>query len=399
MKNKDVIVHVKNEQEWDVIKKECSSSSSMYIAPWEDRRYKDQDVGIWITGNSYCNLRYFRDTHPVIPIISFEEYQTGYIVGKWYKFSALGDNYYAKLYNISDRKISSGNKGFDFNESISDGEYRIKKDWWALSLKPTLLTYLSEIQEFLPNGHEDKEVTVEYKFPEKWQVGTYGVVITSTHSLHKVGSIDKIKEGTKGFVWFERFSSYKPDDLFYSMGLEFKWFATLGEAEAFSKTLTKEEVKELTELTNGVYLHISYSDSPITYIVIGHGGLNSRQCVSLKSLDFNEENSFSSRGIQIRLATQEEIDWLDACIRADEYVENPRDVVLGFAGTRRNICLDHTKMVGVMAQLCMSDAPSMSVKIRNKKPETQTVSKRVKLNFQINQSKLTIKLRNSHGSN
>jgi hypothetical protein len=108
----------------------------------------------------------------------------GFIKGKWYKITQNGVLiYYSKFekledddwYSFEDIEIID-NKGF---YSISDeGAYFIKSN-----NEFTLLTDLSEIQQYLPDGHEDKEVKMEigkyYRVDDEsgfWMIGKCSVV-------------------------------------------------------------------------------------------------------------------------------------------------------------------------------------------------------------------------------
>lgn len=574
MKDKNVIVHVKNEQEWDVIKKECNPNSAMYTHLWAKRTNTEKETGIHISDNSNTSLDWFKQNKPQIPIISFEEYQTEYIVGKWYKFKRIGPKSYAKFSHIfSDRKPEV--KDFWFTECINDGGYRVKNDWWSESHKPTLVTDLSEIQEFLPNGHEDKE-GVEYKFPEKWcirqnasqkacdwfnkqgnissakikgaytylvnrgdtysysipegyteitaeqfekyvlngsevkewQVDTYVVAIKDGHAntqpqdAYKIGFCNKITHvyDNRCEIIGLKFSLYVCNKS------DFKWFATLEEAEKFSKTLTKkEEVKEfkkgeyivtldknsahlvgsvrenycfkqrvndsylqneidatgsktngntgvtpltnnwryatkeeaaeyervgkpydVTTLNNNLLVNGEYyfvKENQHEWIIkcidntlekgLPEGQHNIKKSINIKITDssFYESHGlcYLDRFRTYRKATQKEINWLDACIKANEFVEKPvtnqnlciggTDVAYSFKEGSNTIYLMgsnmHPSNEGFQSLRYYNNLPnSISVKVRNKKPETQTVSKRVKLNFQINKSTLKIKVRN-----
>ena len=74
-------------------------------------------------------------------------------VGKWYKYTGkhIEGNFYARYsskQSVSDR--------FYYDELITDGDYVKKHDWSCLDALPVLLTDLSEIQQYLPEGHVDK---------------------------------------------------------------------------------------------------------------------------------------------------------------------------------------------------------------------------------------------------
>ena len=92
--------------------------------------------------------------------------------------------------------------------------------------------------QFKPSTKEAFEAQNKPKSIGKWSIGTYGVVINSTNKNFPIGFIDKIvPTNYHKKVEFENYKSYDPENLEYSDGLEFEWFATLTEAEEFAKTL------------------------------------------------------------------------------------------------------------------------------------------------------------------
>ncbi len=73
-------------------------------------------------------------------------------VGKWYKYTGkhLSDgSYYAKYL-----KTDSDNK-FHYSERVFNKVYDNITNWSASDSNPVLLTDLSEIQQYLPDGHSD----------------------------------------------------------------------------------------------------------------------------------------------------------------------------------------------------------------------------------------------------
>lgn len=81
------------------------------------------------------------------------------------------------------------------------------------------------------------EIVHEVKPVEKWSVGSYAVFLTANKHNYPKGTIDKIKKNTGDTAWFEKYGSYMPANPSYQCNEEFKWFPTLEEAEAFSKSL------------------------------------------------------------------------------------------------------------------------------------------------------------------
>ena len=86
---------------------------------------------------------------------SFNKKESKYEIGKWYKYTAsyLENQFYAKYSSWQD---VSGR--FYYDEIINVGEniHIVKHDWSSLSGLPVLLEDLTEIQQYLPDGHPDK---------------------------------------------------------------------------------------------------------------------------------------------------------------------------------------------------------------------------------------------------
>ena len=113
------------------------------------------------------------------PNIPLPKSKPQFIVGKWYKSNYSGSGiltyYFIKVTEIISKTLIKG-------ETINCSRQFSKQDYWnsedslkqALELGP--LTSLSEIQQYLPEGHPDKYMMDEFKvtikqltvLPEKW---------------------------------------------------------------------------------------------------------------------------------------------------------------------------------------------------------------------------------------
>lgn len=80
--------------------------------------------------------------------------------GKWYTNSDWEDNSFTKFsYQLNDQ--------FYFTECINNNTYIEKDDWWIIGRKYRFkLVDLSEIQQYLPPNHPDKE----FILPKNWYV-------------------------------------------------------------------------------------------------------------------------------------------------------------------------------------------------------------------------------------
>ena len=144
---------------------------------------------------------------------------------------------------------------------------------------------------FKSSTKEAFDVQNQPKPIEKWSVGSYGVVINSTNKRFPIGFIDKIISAISNKkVEFENYNSYDPENLQYSYGLEFKWFATKTEAEEFAKTLIEPTEETKRPLKQAVHCKTQEEWDFITE-KLGYKWLESR---------FENYKKNSCIGIQIR---------------------------------------------------------------------------------------------------
>jgi len=314
---------------------------------------------IWVDIKTFGTYKYAQDNNPqqvkieysvdqLKSLISYVEKDTQptFEIGKWYKYK----NWYLKLGSIEDNI-------FRASEQIDSLRFTEHSNFNAgfLDSEKVLLTDLTEIQQYLPDGHVDKVKKYEYEvvhcttqkewdfvidtlgFDQKrkkdfevygknksycknikrdsfsqdldfykknsliysfqewcdkfghinplnekiepWSVGTY-VVITEFYHRVKIGEVHKISDVIDGLDRRVNISK--------SVGVtclptksSVKWFATLKEAEEFSKTLTKTEVSmndsDLLEEAKRRYpvgttfkSALKHDTSPITTKVVNH---------------------------------------------------------------------------------------------------------------------------------
>ena len=95
------------------------------------------------------------------PEQEIKESSVEFIPGKWYNFTTMKGKYnlYVKVASVTDRNLFFMNR-----ESISDGSL-VEADCIDIKLieNPRLVEDLSEIQDFLPDGHPDKITSSEFK--------------------------------------------------------------------------------------------------------------------------------------------------------------------------------------------------------------------------------------------
>lgn len=191
--------------------------------------YEKKDVKIRkATNNESDWMNRCIDANKFVPKVD----NSKFIEGKWYK---LNNNWYGKTnkhirkntYSISEKITNGLNAKYykcdNFHNYIN-----------LVSRNAQLLTDLSEIQKYLPDGHVDKIIKKSIK---KWSVGSYVVFLKRIHSSLPIGSIDLIKkDGTSSdsYIILEKYDLLIIDR---EKKGEIKWFATKEEAEQFSLLL------------------------------------------------------------------------------------------------------------------------------------------------------------------
>jgi len=180
-------------------------------------------------GCIYKHGKWAKIIHEVKPVEQKEEFN--YIVGRWYK--TVEHNYYAKCFDFrSNTMIASQYRVMGYNNGKM-GNYTFCSGYkWVEATQEELAT-------LLPEGHPDLINSIE-----KWSAGSYGVFLTANKYNYPKGTIEEIEKNTGDKAWFKKYGSYMPENPSYQGNDEFKWFATLEEAEAFSKSLTWAEIIE-----------------------------------------------------------------------------------------------------------------------------------------------------------
>jgi hypothetical protein len=206
---------------------------------------------IWFTGDRYGLLIYDRGKWAEIvskPESAEKMEEPEFIVGKWYKRTTEPTSsefvLYIKCSSIDPIKdcehITFGRK---HNVIVNQG--RQYKEWKELE-------DLSEIQQYLPEGHPDKfpvsrELTSEAQqkpqtMVQKWAVGTY-VVFLVDYGDNPKGTVDRIgKDFGETIQAATKYIFHDSSSLCnMNKNTEVKWFATQKEAEEFAKTLREPE--------------------------------------------------------------------------------------------------------------------------------------------------------------
>lgn len=165
--------------------------------------------------------------------------------------------------------------------------------------------------------HVLKESVKEVKSIEKWSVGSY-VVALENYILSKnilKGDIRKINEPdiNNNKIFGELVVNSWQEDIILP---KWKWFPTLAEAEAFSKSLLEPKPLTVDDLVEG---EIYYC---LNNTICLWGKKDSTHSINPKSKDFwNAEPGRYTNEYGFRLTTPEEKKWLLTCIKQDKFIE------------------------------------------------------------------------------
>jgi hypothetical protein len=194
------LTELPNRWQIKVTKENQNMVKDFFIKQTHRYRPKGGDLTVWFFSIGYIygfKDDYYFNGDKLFPFLTDEQFKKWVLkktidwipkfeVGKWYKFKSMY-NWYIKLNEISSNSITAS----EFI-NIEDGQLKLNGLWnieYLDSLK--LLTDLSEIQEFLPDGHVDK-IAKPNTIPE------YVECIKKVHdnSSPKVGEI--IKANSEG---------------------------------------------------------------------------------------------------------------------------------------------------------------------------------------------------------
>lgn len=194
------VVHCTTQEEWNFVIETLKSGQRNWFKHKNYGNKKSFCIDINTT-NCSESVEYYQEKN--YKIYSFQEwcnmfghkpdFKPNFEVGKWYKIS---NNWYAKF-----NMIHGQNTYWQYTESITNkGKYEkisgnLKMSDINSGLKIELLTDLSEIQEFLPDGHPDKKIKYQKLLPEHIQIGTvyYRKGYCSSENPRTIVKIDGIK--------------------------------------------------------------------------------------------------------------------------------------------------------------------------------------------------------------
>lgn len=148
-------VKIENEEQWNRLNK--AHALCDFMEDLSNIYYTNKDS--WERQSYLSNLGW--------EVLEFSQldFEDEFVVGSWYEFTQNFEKgeLYAKFSHKDDR--------FWYSEKISKRNgFEVKKDWARLSVEPVLVTDLSEIQQYLPEGHKDLIKKDTFVLPEKWYI-------------------------------------------------------------------------------------------------------------------------------------------------------------------------------------------------------------------------------------
>lgn len=317
--------------------------------------------------------------------------------GKWYKYSDKDNHYYKPS------ELGIIGKSVKTSEEIHTGVYKNTDNIWS-SKDETELADLSEIQQYLPEGHPDKIKIIPeyveyiktgdsswklgkiYKVNEdgtvtfesggnprdkhytidtrifkpstkeayeaqfvketikEWYPGTY-VVCIENYGSSKIGDVDEITEAP------DRNNLYRTKKEGLANQERFKWFATKSEAEAFSKTLNKSENR--------------WIPNPGDWVVILYAGFKCKGNIKVGDVkqikDFSLDATVNFRVIFTDSSYGNGNTITQQCFRKAELHEIPTQTIINYPMTKEECTIDLSN-----TKIWIGDNPELSKKVQEK---------------------------------
>ena len=247
--------------------------------------------------NKYDNDTLLLKTLKTEPLVKFK-------VGKWYKVVFENDNYYIK---VKETPILNQNdfSGRIDGETINGNNLYQKTDFWNSSLfnKAAIeLTDLSEIQEYLPEGHPDKfknfkfEIGKWYSFNWDW----LGKDCTVIAKIKEVREKDFIISW-RSYLW--RDNDYNDDDGYMFKDISNIKELSIKEIQPYLPYDHPDKINSISSIPKYVKCVSSMSDSYITNKIYEVLDEYVESETGLQRSTWNNQNNAQSRFIP---ATREE---------------------------------------------------------------------------------------------
>jgi len=290
--------------------------------------------GEYSKGCIYKHGKWAEIVHEVKPIEKKEEPK--FEVGKWYK-PTQNSNAYRRCSKVVDYRA-----GFEYNYFISGIGSIARPEVGTTNWIDVHLVTMEEIQVYLPKGHPDLIV----KSIEEWSVGSYVVFLTDEVKTNSGAEITKgkpYKINKKQYDLLYSKSDTKKDFNFFWEKEECRWFATLEEAEAFSKSLIsvselqpKDIVPEYVKYTNsngwfnkGEYeIGKIYKWFDLTSGVVGKYSLNKDWSKWTREFEISTKETYDAQQL--------------ICVNREEYIDTTFGIK-PFAAMSKDELLEYTK--------------------------------------------------------
>lgn len=289
-------------------KEECNGYSRIYGETIKPER------GIPYYADSYMANRKMEDRLILLEDLSkIQEYlpdghpdkvkENEYIVGAWYKIG----NWRVKFTGLD------GNK-FQLSIAITPNDGYVSTSGGHLNLdfyeKPELMTDLSEIQQYLPEGHPDKTDNTKFILPEKWCC-----------------RIDDESRNTLNY-WRIHIIKYDSKTCTYDYMLQdgsggFKTNGTEITFEQFKKYVLRGEFISIEKYIPGNIYRIEEGTLKCICKFEKMRGSSRMSGYYISNMNGEWEFKHSTPWIIGRTvvdATKEESEWLEACIKADKFI-------------------------------------------------------------------------------
>jgi len=266
-------------------------------------------------------------------------------VGKWYKFNY---DYCKKNHTIYGKcKGSKGDEFYCIDDWYINSDKGISNDCHHIvlthdNIKITLLTDLSEIQQYLPDEHLNKiinkmtnEFLLEY-------ANTHFVL--GTKFISHISDVGNERECSyydnrnEPFNWQivirEGIKTVYCHGGMYRKSIDNKYICSnptiYTEKDGWCKITHDASIKTSSELTlnnlvAGEIYYLEYTCCNSNYILKSTGGNKSDYNIRIhdQKYDYYKDNSYNNDNSKVRIATQQEKDWLEACIKDDKFI--PRE--------------------------------------------------------------------------
>lgn len=295
------VIHITNKRQWDCISKSkslspYSSSNTYYLigGGLSSTSYIGNSIG----RGPYINYE-FEDI-----IFPEEKQEDKFIVGKWYTYL----NNYIKFTHRKEHQI--------WGEKVKDGKY-YPLDYWSNSdyvKNCILVTDLSKIQHYLPEGHIDKEIIKKEKYYIGQSISELNIpnkyfkvyneankpLDTAEYNLYIDYNDSKITELREGYFaigdwyykWFEisEIENVQPTTGKESSSIEQNELTSLPEKWCISRDLTSEQNLIVTKWINTKfsYAYSSHLTDDYYYYNGSHGSKSDYLFLNLTEITYEQ---------------------------------------------------------------------------------------------------------------